>query len=58
MAPKREYNYVFNVSAWNLSLGDYARNYSKYYVQLSCLFDLSVVSDIDLGKYRSKSPMI
>ncbi len=58
MAPNREYNYLFNVSAWNLSLGEYARNYSKYYVQLSCLFDLSVVSDIDLGKYRSKSPMI
>jgi len=58
MAPKREYNYVFNTSAWNLSLGEYARNYSKYYVQLSCVYDLKIVAEIDLGNYRSKNPMI
>ncbi len=34
LAPLREYNYKFNTSAWNLSLGEYARNYTKYNVQL------------------------
>ncbi len=51
MAPLREYNYKFNISAWNLSLGEYARNYTKYNVQLSCLYDLEVTAEIDLGKY-------
>ena len=58
MAPKGIFNYVFNTSAQNLSLGEYARNYSKYHVQLSCLYDLEIVAELDLGKYRSKNPMI
>jgi len=58
MAPRREYNYIFNVSAYNLSLGEYARNYSKYFVQLSCLYDLQVVAEIDLAKFESNDPMI
>lgn len=58
MAPNREYNYIFNTKASNLSLGDYAWNITKFYVQLSCVYDLNIIPEMDLGKYKSKDPMI
>ena len=57
-APSREYNYIFNVSSWNLTLGEYARNYTKFYVELRCTYDLLMVAQIEMNRYRSKDPMI
>jgi len=58
MAPLREYNYIFNVSSWNLTLGDYARNFTKLHVELRCTYDLKIVAQIEINNYKSKEPMI
>jgi hypothetical protein len=52
------FNYIFNVSSFYPTFGLHAVNFTKLFVQLKCDYDLQTIQEVELGKYRSGSPIM